>query len=427
MFRDFIEPKDGLELMIFCIGVSIEELDRGTGARALDGSYAIVSFLGLGARAFVSQLSLFVLSWPLAKLEIELWRRFASNWEVDLTEGLGLGTTGPIQVADAGSFGGGMLSCFCVCVGYSGPRSVAAYEVFDELLLQLRLSFRRSEDADEGVSGSAGLDDCGVSFFTSLMDVCARGPFNLVFLGSVAVFVAVYSSLFFDRNEPKSPLDLGREVEMKGECDGCPRRLLATGCPLELESLPSRRRGVSDPASWVELVLLICKGVWIASSSLRSLKKLAFEAVIGVLGVALWFHFGGGVEVPSSTLRGSCRALTLAIVGVLKGNKLRGGNRNGCKFFLLTLEVSDGLDSPSNLSPTLPRFRRSSSSIFKGSRKGVVGNTSAVDELAALLVSRGKLDLRTANRGYSICSLGDSYAFGIAGTGGTSSSVAAEL
>ena len=177
----------------------------------------------------------------------------------------------------------------------------------------------------------------------------------------------------------------------------------------------------------MELVLLICKGVWIESSSLRGLKKLAFEAVIGVLGVALWLHFGGGVEVPSSTSRGSCRALTLAIVGVLKGNKLRGGNRNGCRFFLLTLEIRVGLDSPSDLSPTLLRFRRSSSSIFKVSRKGVLGNTSAVDELAALLVSRGKLDLRTANGGCSICSLGDSYAFGIAGTGGTSSSVAAEL
>jgi hypothetical protein len=57
----------------------------------------------------------------------------------------------------------------------------------------------------------------------------------------------------------------------------------------------------------------------------------------------------------------------------------------------------------------------------------VAGKTSAVDELAALLVSRGKLDLRMENKERSICSLGDSYAFGIAGTGGTSSSAAAEL
>ena len=38
-----------------------------------------------------------------------------------------------------------------------------------------------------------------------------------------------------------------------------------------------------------------------------------------------------------------------------------------------------------------------------------------------LLVSHGRLDLRAAKKGNSVSALGDSYALGIAGTGGTSS------
>lgn len=47
---------------------------------------------------------------------------------------------------------------------------------------------------------------------------------------------------------------------------------------------------------------------------------------------------------------------------------------------------------------------------------------SAVETLWRLIPSWGRLDLRDAKKGWSISVLGDSYAFGIAGTGGTPSS-----
>lgn len=51
----------------------------------------------------------------MAMPEIELFLRLESRYVVDLTLGLGLGTLWLFElltVADAGSRGGGMLSCF---------------------------------------------------------------------------------------------------------------------------------------------------------------------------------------------------------------------------------------------------------------------------------------------------------------------------
>jgi hypothetical protein len=59
-------------------------------------------------------------------------------------------------------------------------------------------------------------------------------------------------------------------------------------------------------------------------------KKLAFDAVIGVLGVFLPTRLGGGVISPSSASEeGSLRAATFVIVGVLSGRRLSGGKRRG--------------------------------------------------------------------------------------------------
>ncbi len=87
-------------------------------------------------------------------------------------------------VAEAGSLGGGILSCFGGCGGYSDSRSFAACErlmlFFEVVLFQPKLSFLRSEEVDEGVAGSSGLDTwVGVLLFKGLLTFWARGPVNL--------------------------------------------------------------------------------------------------------------------------------------------------------------------------------------------------------------------------------------------------------
>lgn len=148
----------------------------------------VCSFLGL---PLMPQLSLLVRSWPLKilKLETELLRRFESRNVVDFNEGLGLGTAWELifpVVAEAGSLGGGMLSCFGMSGAYSDALSFAARETaalildFDVLRFQPRLSFRRSEEVDDGVVGSSGLETCvGVSVFAVRVNFWARGPVSL--------------------------------------------------------------------------------------------------------------------------------------------------------------------------------------------------------------------------------------------------------
>jgi hypothetical protein len=83
---------------------------------------------------------------------------------VDLTEGLGEGTV-PVfklfKVAEAGSFGGGILSYFIGWDAYSESRSFAAWEIlvlFEVPRFHPRLSFLLNEDPEEGVEGSSGLE-----------------------------------------------------------------------------------------------------------------------------------------------------------------------------------------------------------------------------------------------------------------------------
>ena len=122
---------------------------------------------------------------------------------MDFTEGLGLGTVKLFIVADAGNFGGGMLSCFGGCGAYSESRSLAAWEIlrlfFEAFLFQLRLSFRRNEDVEDGVVGSSGLEiSVGVSIFCGFPNFCARGPVSRAGRLSSEVSIVVKSPLVLD-------------------------------------------------------------------------------------------------------------------------------------------------------------------------------------------------------------------------------------
>lgn len=108
-------------------------------------------------------------------------------------------------VADAGSFGGGIFSCFGGCGAYSKSRSLAACEIlillFDVFLFQLRLSFRRIEVPEDGVASSSGLEISGaggVSVFDGLFTFWARGPVSRAGRISREVSILVKSPLVLD-------------------------------------------------------------------------------------------------------------------------------------------------------------------------------------------------------------------------------------
>ena len=165
---------------------------------------------------------------------------------------------------------------------------------------------------------------------------------------------------------------------------------------------------------WTELLLLIFRAS--AFDSERCLeKKDAFEAVIGVLGVFVLTLRGGGVIMPSEAT-GAGIAAILEAVGVLRGNRFSGGRRSGCRFFFLTC-----CEFLCSTSPFESCFLVCS--VLTGSRVEARPDRLLVDMLLILLASNGPLILRCMKNGGSAgVSFGDSYAFGIAGTGGTSNS-----
>jgi hypothetical protein len=237
----------------------------------------------------------------------------------------------------------------------------------------------------------------------------------------------VTSPLVFDLGiKLCSELDFGSDDEIKGET-AClaGRELAAIGNACEE---PLTFRIVDDPTrGWLfepwlkELVLRMWPRVESCLSSWRFLdeKNDDFEAVIGVLGVFVAARRGGGVDRSCGTDLSFCKAATFAAVGVLKGCRFKGGSLSGCRFFFF-----DGvpLDFCSVSKPTILRDRDSGSCLTK-SCIVVPPDSSLVDMLLMLLESKGRLDLLLLNNsGSAGDSLGDSYAFGIAGTGGTSSS-----
>jgi hypothetical protein len=147
------------------------------------------------------------------------------------------------------------------------------------------------------------------------------------------------------------------------------------------------------------------------------LKKDALEAVIGVLGVLGISVRGGGVDGFCCLLVLLFRASIFAAMGVLSGNKFSGGSFKGCKFFLPRAATCFPLTS-GVLDPIIQGA---------GGAKGSVVLLTVVDgrlesEPRADSTSKGRLDLRALVGNTSSDSVfGDSYALGIAGTGGTSS------
>jgi hypothetical protein len=179
----------------------------------------------------------------------------------------------------------------------------------------------------------------------------------------------------------------------------------------------------------VELLLLIWARLNSAFSSYRLREKNeAFEAVIGLLGVFVLTRRGGGVMLPLR-LKESCPSVvTFAAVDVLNGSKFNGGNRKGFRFFFFVVLIGVvWFWSASDEDVADTNWRGlGSRSFFGGSRNEIIETLPdklADEVLLILLVSKFIFDARLLKKGGSIgVSFGDSYALGMAGTGGTSSS-----
>ena len=151
-------------------------------------------------------------------------------------------------------------------------------------------------------------------------------------------------------------------------------------------------------------------------------KKLALDAVIGVLGVFMVLRTPGGVDGWSWTsILESLNALIFAAVGVLKGNTFNGGSRNAClSLFLIGLGCVFCLGS---VSAWKFEIRDDDDGARGVSRVFIASANVVTNGLADIGVSiGGKLDDLAEKYGWSNSLPGDSYAFGIAGTGGTSPS-----
>lgn len=111
--------------------------------------------------------------------------------------GLGLGSSGPLQVAEAGSLGGGISSCFGGFGGRSASLS-AAVCAFEALRLRVKLSLRRSELPKElvAVSTELAVSMLAASSLDAFLGFCKRGPVNRVGLASAP------TSKVFDFSSP---------------------------------------------------------------------------------------------------------------------------------------------------------------------------------------------------------------------------------
>ena len=172
-------------------------------------SGSLGSFLEFSA---VSQVSLLVRSCCTLMLELDAFR-VARDW-ILFWLGLGLGSSGPFQVAEAGSLGGGMSSCLGGFGGRSASLS-AAVCAFEVLRLRVKLNLRRRELPKEVLPTSPELvaSMLDASSLDTFLGFCKRGPVNRVGLASAPI-----SKVFdFSSPYPYSPLDLGSEEETKGD------------------------------------------------------------------------------------------------------------------------------------------------------------------------------------------------------------------
>lgn len=171
-------------------------------------------------------------------------------------------------------------------------------------------------------------------------------------------------------------------------------------------------------------------------------KKEAFDAVIGVLGVLFTVRFGGGVKLPLLTsAEGTGKEEMRSLNVVPSGNKFKGGSLIGWRFFLLECCTTGAL-SGSDPAPTVkPLLCLIDPALFCGLKFAESGPKDSRFSFPVALALEPGVDAYEGSGGMLIFddgvanvkllrsgSFGDSKAFGIAGTGGTSSSSpAAEL
>jgi hypothetical protein len=117
-----------------------------------------------------------------------------------------------------------------------------------------------------------------------------------------------------------------------------------------------------------ELLLRKCLAASYCSELLLLEKKLALDAVMGVLGVLFVARFGGGVVARSSTSAdGTGNADILLLNGVPSGSKFKGGSLIGCKFFLLVCGTTGVFSTSAEPEPTVrPRLCRIVLLAFRG-------------------------------------------------------------
>lgn len=155
-----------------------------------------------------------------------------------------------------------------------------------------------------------------------------RGPvnFDCVLSDLRSFVVAELPSLMY----PKWPAVFGSEDEMNGEIALRPPPP-CWSVIVELELSVPFCNEPSDLSAWWELLLRSRTGIGTGSSFGWLLaKKLALEAVMGVLGIPFGPALGGGVIDPESRLaEPSYKAAILAAVGVLNGSRFIGGNLKG--------------------------------------------------------------------------------------------------
>jgi hypothetical protein len=124
----------------------------------------------------------------------------------------------------------------------------------------------------------------------------------------------------------------GSEVDKNGDMPDRGGAFFGPATTTDSEELVfSAAAGLPARPWWTELLL---RGLGSLSSALFLEKKLLFEAVMGVLGVLAICLVGGGLRC-RSVKPWSWSAAILAAVGVLRGPRVMGGNRRGCRLFLL--------------------------------------------------------------------------------------------
>jgi hypothetical protein len=217
------------------------------------------------------------------------------------------------------------------------------------------------------------------------------------------------------RNSCSAP-PFGTDDDKNGDIPDRPAGVFESAATIDSDELvASAANGLPERPWWIELLL---RKLLSGFSSCLLEKKLLFDAVIGVVGVFV-FLLGGGLRLRSD---GPCswRAATFAAVGVLSGPRVIGGSRRGCRFFLCGIAA---FLSVSVLRGCIDFLALGFRCTFSEALVDTGPVMLAVELLWILLVSKAKVDFRLSmNDSSAGDSFGDSYAFGIAGTGGTSSS-----